>query len=59
MRKIVLTLVLFGSLIHSNAQENIDKVIGVVGKYPILKSDLQNMFLDGENQGADFNLQIV
>ena len=42
MRKIVLTLVLFGSLIHSNAQENIDKVIGVVGKYPILKSDLQN-----------------
>lgn len=56
MRKIVLTLVLFGSLIQTNAQENIDKVIGVVGKYPILKSDLQNMFLDGENQGADFNL---
>lgn len=56
MRKIVLTLVLFGSLIHIKAQENIDKVIGVVGKYPILKSDLQNMFLDGENQGADFNL---
>lgn len=56
MRKIVLTLLLFGTVFQSNAQENIDKVIGVVGKYPILKSDLQNMFLEGENQGADFNL---
>lgn len=34
------------------AQQAIDKVIGVVAKYPILLSDLQSSILERENQGV-------
>ncbi len=37
------------------AQPAIDKVIGVVGKYPILKSDLQNALLEAEAQELPFD----
>lgn len=37
------------------AQQAIDKVIGVIGKYPILKSDLQNAFLEAEAQEMPFD----
>lgn len=37
------------------AQPVLDKVIGVVGKYPILLSDLQNNILERENQGEPIN----
>lgn len=38
-----------------SAQQVLDKVIGVVGKYPILLSDLQNNMLERENQGEPLN----
>ncbi len=56
MRKFFLSVIVITSAFQVIAQENIDKVIGVVGKYPILKSDLQNMYLEGAEQGASFNL---
>lgn len=33
------------------SQQVVDKVIGVVGKYPVLLSDLQNAMLERENEG--------
>ena len=33
----------------------IDKVVGVVGKYPILLSDLQNTMLEQEKREQGFN----
>lgn len=44
---------LIGTVVH--AQQVIDKVIGVVAKYPILLSDLQNSMIEHENQGAPVN----
>ncbi|MBL7934147.1 MAG: peptidylprolyl isomerase, partial [Bacteroidia bacterium] len=41
--------------IAGNGQQVLDKVIGVVGKYPILLSDLQNNMLERENQGEPVN----
>src|SRR5690606_12386703 len=38
-----------------NAQQVLDKVIGVVGKYPSLLSDLQNNMRERENQGGPLN----
>lgn len=46
---------LFLSSFAGSAQQVLDKVIGVVGKYPILLSDLQNSMLERENQGEALN----
>jgi peptidyl-prolyl cis-trans isomerase SurA len=48
-RLIVASLLVIG--LNYNAQQVLDKVIGVVGKYPILLSDLQNSMLDEEESG--------
>jgi peptidyl-prolyl cis-trans isomerase SurA len=55
MRKIFLSIILIAGGFQVEAQQIIDKVIGVVGKYPILKSDLQNMYMERENQEAPFD----
>lgn len=55
MRKIFSAFFLVASFYSIKAQQNIDKVIGVVGKYPILKSDLQNMWMEQENQQLSFD----
>ncbi len=56
MQKVKLSI-LFSLLVAiSFAQPQvIDKVIGVVGKYPILLSDLQNSMIEQEKQEEDFN----
>lgn len=46
-------LSLIGTVVQ--AQQVIDKVIGVVAKYPILMSDLQNSMVEHENQGTPVN----
>lgn len=46
-------LCLIATVFH--AQQPIDKVIGVVARYPILLSDLQNSMIENENQGAPVN----
>ncbi|MCC6370146.1 MAG: peptidylprolyl isomerase [Bacteroidia bacterium] len=51
MLKRILVLSLIISTSGFKAQEVLDKVIGVVGKYPILLSDLQNTMLDEEGSG--------
>ena len=50
VKRIIAAFILFLSL-NNSAQEVLDKVIGVVGKYPILLSDLQNSMLDEEESG--------
>ena len=45
-------LFVFAGFITQAQQQVLDKVIGVVAKYPILLSDLQNSMLERENQGA-------
>ncbi|PBQ34717.1 peptidylprolyl isomerase [Sphingobacteriaceae bacterium] len=52
MLKFRFTLLLALSALIFKAQQPIDKVIGVVAKYPILLSDLQNSMVERENQGA-------
>jgi peptidyl-prolyl cis-trans isomerase SurA len=47
-----LIVVLLSGFFANAQQEVIDKVIGVVSKYPILLSDLQNSMIERENQGA-------
>jgi peptidyl-prolyl cis-trans isomerase SurA len=56
MNKLKIAAFLVGSGFLLNAQpQPIDKIIGVVGKYPVLLSDLQNSMLERENQGAPMN----
>lgn len=50
IKRILTVLVLFVS-VSANSQEVLDKVIGVVGKYPVLMSELQNAMLDEESAG--------
>jgi peptidyl-prolyl cis-trans isomerase SurA len=45
-----LTFFLFSLLLTAQPQV-IDKVIGVIGKYPVLMSDLQNAMIEREKQG--------
>src|SRR6478735_2374487 len=56
MRKFsFICFVLFlGSVLKSQPQA-IDKVIGVVGKYPIYLSDLQSSMIERDAQGAPLN----
>ncbi|MEI6020910.1 MAG: peptidylprolyl isomerase [Bacteroidota bacterium] len=49
MKRICLLLILLSQLGFSQSQV-IDKVIGIVGKYPILLSDLQNAMLEQETE---------
>jgi len=42
---------LCGSLAGIAQQQVVDKVIAVVGKYPVLLSDLQSSLIENENQG--------
>lgn len=44
-------LLLAGTLYMSGQPKPIDKIIGVVSKYPILLSDLQNSMIEREEQG--------
>ncbi|MEO6303596.1 MAG: peptidylprolyl isomerase [Bacteroidia bacterium] len=48
---------LFSILVFSSFSQKqvIDKIIGVVGKYPILLSDLQNTMLEREKSEANFS----
>lgn len=48
--KFAIFLLLLSFFVHAQ-QQVLDKVIGVVGKYPILLSDLQNTMLENEEQG--------
>ena len=51
-------IILFFSIcvLSANAQpQPIDKIIGVVAKYPILLSDLQNAMMEREEQGVPIN----
>ena len=48
----LLILLTLGSLVTQGQQQVLDKVIGVVAKYPILLSDLQNSMLETETQGV-------
>jgi peptidyl-prolyl cis-trans isomerase SurA len=50
-KKLLYTLFLFSFLSGRAQPEVIDRVIAVVGKYPILLSDLQSSMLQRENQG--------
>ena len=43
------------SFISFSQNQVIDKVIAVVGKYPILLSDLQNTMLDQDKEGGYFD----
>ncbi len=49
-KNLILLFIFLISITHS--QQLIDKVIGVVGKYPILLSDLQNAMLERENENV-------
>src|ERR1043165_9718507 len=50
MKRFFSTLMVFLGVAFSNAQGTvIDKVIGVVGKYPVLLSDLQNSMVERED----------
>lgn len=51
LKRILFFVAVCGCVV-SNAQQAVDKVIGVVAKYPILLSDLQNSMLERETQGA-------
>lgn len=52
--KFTIFLLLFG--LFSQAQQQVlDKVIGVVAKYPVLLSDLQNALIEREEQGLTLN----
>ncbi len=55
MFKHLISFTLLFLSISANAQQVLDKVIGVVGKYPILLSDLQNNIMERENQGEALN----
>lgn len=55
MRKQIIPFFLLCLSFGAGAQEVLDKVIGVVGKYPILLSDLQNNMLDEEGSGLQPN----
>lgn len=50
LKKVFIIAVLLSASL-TQAQQVLDKVIGVVGKYPILLSDLQNTMLDEESAG--------
>lgn len=50
MKRLVLVTLLLSST-FVQAQQVIDRVIAVVGKYPVLMSDLQNAMLDRETYG--------
>lgn len=50
IKRILQALVVLVSL-SAKGQEVLDKVIGVVGKYPVLMSELQNTMLDEESAG--------
>ncbi len=52
--KIGLMMLFFLGSIHAQ-KKAIDKVIGVVDKYPILLSDLQNTMVDREKEGVFFD----
>lgn len=52
MLKLRFTLLFALSALIFKAQQPIDKVIGVVAKYPILLSDLQNSLVERESQGV-------
>lgn len=52
MFKLRFTFLFALSALIFKAQQPIDKVIGVVAKYPILLSDLQNSLVERENQGV-------
>ncbi len=55
MYRFLTTVVLFLLLLQITAQPQVlDKVIGVIGKYPVLLSDLQNAMVEREQQ--DFPL---
>lgn len=55
MRSLLLSFLLICFATIGNSQQVIDKVIGVVGKYPILKSDLQNAYLEAQQQELPFD----
>jgi len=56
MQKVKLSILFSIIVIASFGQQPvIDKVIGVVGKYPILLSDLQNAMIEREKQEAGFD----
>jgi peptidyl-prolyl cis-trans isomerase SurA len=50
MTRLKLTFILLFLCRIFSAQEVIDKIIGVVGKYPILMSDLQNAMIEQEKR---------
>ena len=50
--RLILFISFSGFLLKSQQPQVLDKIIGVIGKYPILMSDLQNAMLDGESQGV-------
>lgn len=51
----LISLLFFITLTITAQQTIIDRVIGVVGKYPILLSDLQNAMLEREKEGLNFD----
>ncbi len=53
LKFILLFLICFSASLAQ--QQVLDKVIGIVGKYPILLSDLQNSMLEREKQEANFD----
>ncbi|MBA2612241.1 MAG: peptidylprolyl isomerase [Bacteroidetes bacterium] len=56
MQKVKFIFLFLSIISASFAQRQvIDKVIGIVGKYPILLSDLQNSMLEREKQEEGFN----
>ena len=56
MQKFKIIFLLLICVSFSFAQRQvIDKVIGIVGKYPILLSDLQNSMIEREKQEANFS----
>jgi peptidyl-prolyl cis-trans isomerase SurA len=52
--KNILVFILSAAICHAQPKP-IDKVIAVVGKYPVLLSDLQNAMLEREEQGIPAN----
>lgn len=52
--KLIMSFILAGFFLQAQ-QQVIDEVIGVVGKYPILLSDLQNAMLEREKQDMPMN----
>jgi len=56
MARFQFLIVLMFTCVFLNAQPQVvDKVIGVIGKYPVLLSDLQNVLLEQEGQEVSYD----